>query len=248
MGKRLRNQEELYRKAISLLNKKDKYKNEYVLRVTHDIKGHVSAIQTSLSVVKTGIFAKLNPKNQEFIDRAYKRTYALIKFIKDLLRLTKMRLSEEFESEVFSLKNTLINAYNDALINAENKSIKMHIHVDDSINEFKGDEISIKEITTNLILNAVKYTPINGEIFFKATDKQDHIRVEISDNGIGIPEKDMPNIFEEFFRGSNVEKNKIEGTGVGLAIAKNVITNHKGDIWAESIEGEGSTFIYILPK
>ena len=70
---------------------------------------------------KTGIFAKLDSKNQEFVDRAYKRTYALIKFIKDLLRLTKMRLSKEFEHNVFSIKNTFLYAYNDALINAEIK-------------------------------------------------------------------------------------------------------------------------------
>ena len=248
IGKRLRNQEEHYTDALLRLNKKDRVKDDYVLRITHDIKGHISAIQTSLSVVTTGIFAKIDPKNKEFIDRAYKRTYALIKFIKDLLRLTKMRVSEDFEFEIFSLKNTLLHAINDAVPNADVKSIKLHIHMDDSISDIKGDELSIKEITTNMILNAIKYTPKNGQITVNVKDEHDHIRVEISDTGIGIPESDMPDIFREFYRGSNVDKKKIEGTGVGLAIAKNVIKQHRGEIWAESVEGKGTTFIYTLPK
>ncbi len=247
IGKRLRNQEEHYTNAIIRLNKKDRIKNEYVLRLTHDIKGHISAIQSSLSVVKTGIFAEIDPKNKEFIDRAYKRTYAVIKFIKDLLRLTKMRLSDDFERKTFSFKNMLIECFNDVKSHAEVKSIKLSSEFDPKVDIIKGDEFSLKEITSNMMLNAVKYTPVNGKIRLEAYVHDNFIRVIISDSGIGVPEDDMLHIFDEFYRGSNVDKKKIEGTGVGLAIAKNVIKQHKGTIWVENNPAGGSKFIYDIP-
>lgn len=248
IGTRLRNQEDQYEEAILKLNKKDELKNEYVLRLTHDIKGHISAIQSSLSVVKTGVFAEIDPRNQEFINRAYRRTYALIKFIKDLLRLTKMRQGDDFERKTFSFKDMLYECVKEVESNAETKSIEIISKIDEKIDTITGDGFSLKEITSNMMLNAVKYTPVNGKICLEAYDYVDFIRIIISDSGIGVPEEDIPHIFEEFYRGSNVDKKKIEGTGVGLAIAKNVIKQHKGDIWVENNPTGGTKFIYDIPK
>ena len=248
IGKRLRQQEENYTIAIIQLNKNDELKNEYILRLTHDIKGHTAAIQSLISVVNKGIFGKINEKNKEFVDKACKRTSLMVRFIKDLLKLTQMRLSDQFKSSYFLLKETLIKAIEDVEENAKLKSIKLEYSIDDDINEIEGDEFSIKEITSNLFLNAIKYTPNNGEIKLEAYSLNDFIKVEITDTGMGIPQEDLPRIFEEFFRARNVNKNKVEGTGIGLAIVKRIINRHGGEIWAESEIGKGTKFTYTLPK
>ncbi len=248
IGQRLQKQEENYTKAIIELNRKDELKNEYVLRVTHDIKGHIGAIQSSIGIVKSGIFGKNSKKNNEFIVRAHKRTAVLIKFVKDLLKITRMRLNEEFETEIFQIKKTLLKAIDDVRENAEPKNIKLKSFFDPALGEYNGNEFSIKEITSNLMLNAIKYTPENGEILLGAYEFKDMIRVEVSDTGMGIPESDITKIFNEFYRASNVNKSVIDGTGMGLTIVKKVINRHGGEIWVESKLGEGSKFIYTLPK
>jgi signal transduction histidine kinase len=248
IGKRLRTQEEQYTDAIKLLNKKDRIQNEYVLRLTHDIKGHISAIQSSISVVKKGIFEKLSEKNQDFIDIAYKRTLSLTRFIKDLLRLTKMRQSRDFKKHLFSFREMLTESLDHVKSHCEYKAIKLDHTIDPQIDMIQADEFSLKEITVNMMLNAVKYTPENGYIKLEAFDFVDFIRVSISDSGMGIPEKEISLIFDEFYRGSNVDTKAIEGTGVGLAIAKNVILQHNGEIWAENNENGGARFIFEIPK
>ena len=107
---RLKKAEEAYRQANILLRKKDRIKDEYVLRVTHDIKGHLAAIQNCLYVISRKLIGPLNEQQQDFISRADKRTTKLTSFVKALLRLTQIRLSNNLKTEVFSLKDTINTA------------------------------------------------------------------------------------------------------------------------------------------
>ncbi len=248
IGQRLQKQEENYTKAIIRLNEKDEFKNEYVLRMTHDIKGHIGVVQSSLGVVVKGIFGKIEGRNNEFILAAHNRTAVLIKFITDLLKLTRMRLKDEFTAESFLLKETLAEAFENIKIPAKEKSIELTCSIDKNISEITGNKVSIKEITTNLMLNAIKYTLANGKISLEAYNYPDFVKIQICDNGIGIPKNEISKIFDEFFRASNVNTQKVDGTGIGLTIVKKIVDRHKGDIWVESEEGKGSVFIFTLPK
>jgi signal transduction histidine kinase len=100
----------------------------------------------------------------------------------------------------------------------------------------------------NILANAVKYTPCNGKIDIRVNDKGNTILIQIKDTGIGIPNDELPKIFEEFFRASNAKEIEKDGTGLGLSIAKQVIERHNGKIWVESEKGKGSTFSIELPK
>jgi len=248
MGKRMRNQEDGLTKALNELKRQDEIKNEYVLRVTHDIKGHLAAIQTNLTVVIKEILGPIDMKQEEFINRAYNRTLKLTNFVKNLLALTQMRLSDKFEKEMFSLKNLIENIVDSVKVNAENKSIKLISNIDPSIDKMLGNELSIEEVISNIILNAIKYTPENGEVYLVASDKKDHILIEVEDNGLGIPENELSQVFDEFFRGSNVKQIAEDSTGIGLSLVKQIIERHKGKIWVESELGKGSKFSLLLPK
>ena len=248
MGKRMRNQEDGLSKALNKLKQQDEIKNEYVLRVTHDIKGHLAAIQTNLSVVTKKILGPIDKKQEDFIIRAYNRTLKLTNFVKNLLRLTQMRLSDKFEKEVFSLRELIENIVDSVKVNAEDKSIKIVSNIDPAINKMFGNELSIEEVISNIILNAIKYTPEDGEVDVVASDKNDHILIEVKDNGLGIPEDELSQVFDEFFRGSNVKQIKEDSTGIGLSLVKQIITRHNGEIWVESELGKGSKFSFTLPK
>ena len=100
----------------------------------------------------------------------------------------------------------------------------------------------------NLVSNAVKYTPEGGQVTVRAWTEEDQIRLEVSDTGIGIPAEALPRIFTEFYRAKNARAMEVEGTGLGLVIAKDVVEQHGGEITVRSEVGQGSTFRVSLPK
>ncbi|HUV41752.1 MAG TPA: ATP-binding protein, partial [Sedimentisphaerales bacterium] len=106
----------------------------------------------------------------------------------------------------------------------------------------------IEEAIANLLFNAVRYTPEKGTVRLCAKDQPDCVLLEVSDTGIGIPENELTNIFEEFYRASNAKKVERDGTGLGLSIARQVVQRHGGRIWARNNQDGGSTFSITLPK
>lgn len=245
---KLRRAEEAYRDANKLLEKKDHIKDEYVMRVTHDIKGDLAAIQTCLDVVVHNLRGPIDSGPAEFVHRAHRRTRKLTGFVRTLLQLTQMRLNDQVEMESFSLGETIRTAVESARTRAEEKSISLECNIDESAGDIVGNQLSIEELTSNLLLNAVKYTPDEGKVEIRARAEGGSVIVEVADTGIGIPEEDQERIFDEFFRTRNARKYEKDGTGLGLSIAKHIVEGHFGQIWMESEEGVGTTFKFRLPK
>jgi signal transduction histidine kinase len=240
--------EEAYVKTNIELENKDKLKNEYVLRVTHDIKGHVAAILSCIEVIRTKIAGPLNDVQVEFINRAFERTELLSDFIKNLLNLTKKRLKHDNAFEEYSLKDLINKAVTSIQLLSKDKSIDLYIYIDKSIQMIIGNPFTIEELYSNLLLNAVKYTPPHGRIELTVKNRLNHIITEISDSGIGIPKEELSDIFDEFYRATNVPKDIKTGSGLGLSIAKQIVQNHSGKIWASSELGVWTKFTFILPK
>ena len=240
--------EETYVKTNVELENKDKLKNEYVLRVTHDIKGHVSAVLSCIEVIRSKIAGPLNEVQEEFINRANERTELLSSFVKNLLNLTKKRLKHDNEFEDILFTDLINKAVIPIQILSRDKSIDFNIYIDKSIQIITGNPFTIEELYSNLLLNAVKYTPPNGRISLTVKNRLNHIITEISDSGIGIPKEELPNVFDEFYRASNVPKDIKTGSGLGLSIAKQIVENHNGKISVSSELGVWTKFTIILPK
>ncbi len=243
----LKKQEEALREANTQLREKDRIKDEYVARVTHDIKGHLAAIQSCLYVSSSSSSGSLTDKQADFLGRAGRRTEQLTGFVKELLNLTQMRLSGRLEAKEFSLYDTIMAALETVGRKAEDKSITVSYDVDEDIGNIVGDEFSINEMITNLLFNAVKYTPEGKTIHLSAKSDDGEIRLDFTDTGIGIPEGEIENVFDEFFRASNAKKSEKDGTGLGLSIVKQIVERHDGRISVTSREGEGTTFTVTLP-
>jgi len=131
---------------------------------------------------------------------------------------------------------------------ASDKSIKLVYSLEGFTAEVYGNQLSIEETITNLLLNAIKYTPKKGTVEVQAVNQGEQSLIEIADTGIGVPQEELPYIFDEFFRASNARKTERDGTGLGLSIAKQIINRHSGKIWVESKIGEGSRFIFTIPN
>ncbi|MFH1752826.1 MAG: ATP-binding protein, partial [Candidatus Omnitrophota bacterium] len=110
------------------------------------------------------------------------------------------------------------------------------------------DEAAIEQVLLNLIDNSIKYTNENGSITVAAKEDNGFVRVDVSDTGIGIPEKDLPRIFERFYRVDKGRSRELGGTGLGLSIVKHIIQAHKGRTSVQSLLAKGSTFSFTLPK
>lgn len=240
----LRHKEEAYRQANLDLLEKDKIKNEYVFRITHDIKGHLAAIKNTLDATMIKIPVK---KKEEFVIRAYTRTEKLIVFIQDLLRITQLRLNDSIVIEEFSLSeviNEIVDMYKEKIAE-KNLTIQLEI------NETKifADKLSIKEVIDNLLSNSIKYTHDRGVIRIKTSrHTRGKINIEFSDTGMGIPKSEVAHIFDEFYVASNIKKEGIFSSGMGLAIVQNIVKNHKGTIQVKSEENRGTTFTIRLPR
>ncbi len=245
---RLRQREKSLREANLLLEEKDRIKSEYVMRVSHDIKEHLSAIQSCLEPVAEGITGELNPKQKDLFQRAGQRTEKLTSFVKALLEITRIKLSRHIEMGYFSLRKTIENAINFVEPKARDKGISIDSNIESTVDIIMGAQIYIEETIANLLANSVKYTPRNGRVSLSVKDRGDSILIQITDTGIGIPKEEIPRIFEEFYRASNAKEIERDGTGLGLSIAKQVVERHNGRIWVESEEGKGSTFNIVLAK
>lgn len=248
ISKKLRQRENALAETNLLLQEKDRMKSEYVLRVTHGIKEHLSAIEGCLEPVADGIVGQLNPGQLDLVSRAVRRTEKLTLFVKALLQITRIKLSQDVRMEPFVLADCVSEAVSAAAVQALAKNISVTVDGDAGVDKIRGARDYIQETLTNLLVNAVKYTPAGGKVLVKLVDKGAQVLIEIADSGIGIPAADLPKLFEEFFRASNAKKIERDGTGLGLSIAKRVVEMHGGRIWVESQEGLGSRFYVELPK
>jgi len=245
---RLKRTEKDYMKANILLQEKDHIKDEYVLRVTHDIKAHLATIQSCLGMVVNKVVEPQEKQKLEFINRAYTRTIKLTHFVKALLKLTQMRLDDKLETDFFPLRETVNNSVTAVTAKAEEKSITLKSNIEPSIDKICGNQFSIEEVFTNLLLNAIRYTPEKGTVTIDAKNGKDCVVIEITDTGIGIPADEIGDVFDEFYRASNARKFHRDGTGLGLSIAKYIVERHGGKIWVDSIRDTGTKFWITLPK
>jgi len=244
----LQKQDKALREANAQLREKDRIKDEYVARVTHDIKGHLAAIESCLCIGIDESSGPLNEIQSNFMNRALSRTAQLTTFVRELMNLTQMRLSGRIQMEAFSLPDSISKALASVANRAREKSIAVTSNVESSVGQIIGNECSINEMITNLLFNAVKYTPENKTVHLQAKGFDDRVQIDFSDTGIGIPAHELGNVFDEFFRAGNAQEIERDGTGLGLSIAKQIVERHAGTIAVESRQGQGTKFTVTMPR
>jgi two-component system sensor histidine kinase VicK len=231
---------------ITEQEKIDLERREFVANVSHELRTPLTTMRSYLEALSDGAW-----KDEEiapnFLCVTQTETERMIRLVNDLLQLSKMdskdyRLKKEWLNFV-DFFNRIIDRFE--IIKDENTVFERKLLEQGAFVE--GDQDKLTQVLDNIISNAMKYSPQGGKITFKMEEREDHIIVSVSDQGMGIPSENLQQIFERFYRVDKARTRKLGGTGLGLAIAKEMVEAHGGEIWAESVEGRGTTVSFTLP-
>ncbi len=234
--------------ANERLKELDRLKNEFISTVTHELRTPLTSVRALAEILHTN--PDLDPDRQNrFSGIIIKESERLSRLINDVLDFQKIEsgtiqwqisaldFKEVIEDSVTSTKQFIIE-----------KNIKLKLHVPETKASIKGDPDRLIQVMVNLISNAVKFCdPEHGMINIGMLVEDDHIKVYVRDNGIGISQENLELIFEEFRQVKDTSKGRPLGTGLGLTITRHIIDYHQGKIWVESDLGQGSTFLFTIP-
>jgi signal transduction histidine kinase len=189
---------------------------------------------------------QLNPKQAEFNQKIMVGIEQMSELIEDLLDLNRIEAGVGLAREDCQIDDIINSAVSNLRNNATNKEIALTIQVASNLPTVSGDKTLLRQAISNLVDNAIKYTPNNGKVKVAAERRDQNIVIIVQDNGVGIAPSDQARLFEKFFRVKQREAPNVKGSGLGLAIVKSIIERHGGKIWVESRLGQGSTFYMAL--
>lgn len=234
---------------ITVLKKIDQLKSDFVSMVAHEIKSPLNSILMQLNVVLDGLAGDLTEKQKEILQRTSERIKSLTTLSGELLDLSKIEsglINQEREQlDLIELIKGQAEFYRDK---ADSKSILLTVKETKKEIYMMGNRINIEEVVSNLISNAIRYSPSGGQITVWADEKSDCAKIVVSDTGFGIQKKELEHIFDRFFRVKNETTRYINGTGLGLAIVKSIVEAHHGTIEVESEVDKGTCFSVYFPR
>lgn len=228
----------------------DQLKNSFVANVSHELRTPLVAIDKSLSLILNKSTGEISPTQEEFLSIAQRNLKRLSLLVNDLLDLSKLEAGKmEFKRQLSSIEKIVDESIEGLNTWAKTKSIVLEKKIQGGIPQANVDSNRIIQVLNNLIGNAIKFTPNNGNITVEANfqSEKEEIEICVQDTGIGILKENLPKIFDKFFQVSERVPTDINGTGIGLSIAKEIVELHGGKIWAENEEGQGAKFIFTLP-
>ncbi|MBU2550044.1 MAG: response regulator [Proteobacteria bacterium] len=233
---------------ISHMKEMDRMKSEFVTMVSHELKAPLAAIQQQIEVLLEGMAGDLNDRQRHFLDRAQHRSQGLIDLINELLDISRIEsgriISHQEPLDLVPLIGQVIEFIRPQ---ADSKGMTITTDLPSSLPRVSADPRNMDEVFINLVNNSIKYSPEGSRIHVAADIAGDYVRIQVSDNGFGIPKDDIPKIFDKFYRVKTDKTRRITGTGLGLPIVKGIIEAHLGSIVAESQYGQGTTFKIELP-
>jgi signal transduction histidine kinase len=226
----------------------DKMKTDFFASMSHELRTPLTSIKEGTGLLLEGVGGAISVKQRKLLSILAEESNRLIRAVNSLLDFSKMEAGMmAYEFEITTLDPLVKRAMAEIAPLVEAKAIILEIEMEDPLPPLKIDPERILQVLRNLLGNAIKFTPKGGQISIAVKTLNGKLQVSVKDSGPGIPEDSLVSIFEKFNQGSRQTPNARQGTGLGLAIANSIITSHGGKIWAESVLGKGSTFIFALP-
>ncbi|MBQ3111022.1 MAG: HAMP domain-containing protein [Clostridia bacterium] len=232
---------------ITEQTKLDMARREFVANVSHELRTPITTIKSYAETILD--MAQEETPETNFIKVIEQEADRMTRIVTDLLTLSKLDNSAKtaMDKKVFNLSELVGSVVEKLKINANNLGLTISYKQEGDTSTFFGDKDRMEQVITNIVSNAVKYTPTGGNVEVVCSAKYTEAVVRVTDNGIGIPEKDLPRIFERFYRVDKARSRESGGTGLGLAIAKELVEMHGGRINIKSREGKGTSVIISLP-
>ncbi len=229
---------------ITYLKELDHIKSDFVSTVSHDLRSPLTAILGYVELLDR--VGPLSDLQHEFISRVQFNVHTITSLINDLLDLGRIEAGFDARNEVVPIEAMVKEVLEELSAAANEKSQQLLADLSPELPVTLGDPVRLRQMLSNLVGNAIRYTQAGGTIWVRGRAEGDQVILQVVDNGPGIPLADQPYIFDKFYRASNIPA-EIPGTGLGLAIVKSIVENQQGRIWVDSNPGQGSTFTVVLP-
>ncbi len=231
---------------VTRLAELDRLKSEFVMTASHELRTPLTSMGMSIDLLLESVPKKLNDKEQQLLSAAHEDLQRLKVLVNNLLDLSKIeagKMEMEFSSSpIRPLFEKVVEFFK---IQAEKKGVILSFNIPEGLPNMKADANKITWVLTNLVSNALHFTPRGGNIQLTGGVFGSFIQISVSDNGPGIPYEYQSKIFDKFVQ---VKSDKVlGGSGLGLAICKEIVRAHGGAIWVDSVPGAGSTFNFTLP-
>ncbi len=223
----------------------NRMKTEFINIASHQLRTPLTNIKWGSDAIINENLNKDQADSLKIIQINIERMAKLISGLLMVSRIEQKRLTRN--DELFSLEEMARQIIAESKFHSDGRKINVNFVANDNLPKIMGDPFQIKTVFENLLNNALKHSPENTTINVSLARKGKSALLEISDNGIGIPEEDHKYIFQKFFKAKNVMKTNTEGTGLGLFICKSIIKSMGGDINFKSAVGKGTTFWFTLP-
>ena len=222
-------------------------RREFVANVSHELRTPLTSIMGATETVLEDDDMPLDVR-QKFLKLVISEAERMTRIVKDLLVLSRLDNSKvEWKNEPYSIKELAERVFNTMQIDAGRREQVITLDIKRGLPTIKGDKERIEQVVINVVANAIKYTADKGQIDIKVWADDTNAFISVKDNGVGIPQKDIPRLFERFYRVDKARSREAGGTGLGLAIAMEIVQAHKGDIKIKSEFGKGTEMTIVLP-
>ena len=227
----------------------DKVKSEFVSLASHQLRTPLTAVNWYTEMLLSGDIGKFQPEQKKYLKEIYNGNNNMIDLVKALLNVSRIELGTlAIEPESTNLKKLSDSVLEEFKLIIKKNKLKIEKDYTKELSDINIDPKLMRIVFQNLISNAIKYTPLGGQINIGITKQKSDILISVKDTGYGIPKDQQSKIFTKLFRADNIVEKETEGTGLGLYIIKYVVEQFKGKIWFESRENKGTTFYVTIPS
>lgn len=222
-------------------------RREFVANVSHELRTPLTSLQGVLEAIQDGMLE--DPGERErYVALAHRETLRLRRLIEDLLDLSRLQAGKaSWEINAIDLADLADRVAIQLRPYAEKRQVTIEVKAPADLPPALGNEDRTAQVLTNLLENAVRYSPSGGRVMVTVTDQGEHLLVQVADQGPGIPAEDLPHIWERFYRVEKSRARDFGGTGLGLAIARQIVEAQGGEVGVTSTPGEGSVFSFTIP-
>ena len=232
---------------ITALKQIEQLKSDFVSMVSHEVRSPMNSLLMQIKVILDGLAGDVTDKQREILGRASEKILGLTNMVSELLDLSRIEAGLiSSEKSAVDMQQLLEEQVAFHLPGAAERGISISLEVG-GIPAVLANQRSMEEVMTNLITNAIKYSPENSSVRISASLENEYLKVCVEDSGYGIPQEDLERVFDRFYRVKDQNTREVIGTGLGLAIVKSIVEAHHGSIRVQSSLGHGSAFTLLLP-
>lgn len=235
--------------ANDKLRKMDQTKDDFISMASHQLRTPLTSVKGYVSMVLDGDVGALNRKQRDYLNQVFVSSQRMSYLISDLLNVSRLRTGKFIiDRNPCNLANVIHEEVTQLIETAKARDLNLIYHQPEHFPMLMLDEMKMRQVIMNFIDNAIYYTPSGGSITVTLADNAHSIEFTVTDTGIGVPRAEQHHLFSKFFRAQNARVARPDGTGLGLFMAKKVVTAQGGAIIFKSREGKGSTFGFTMPK